>query len=123
MAVLVPDGYRVIAWVHLVVNAHLIDWSRGIALELPHHFSQWRIKSGQPSQGVMPVASLRANFTAMGVINTQAIVPGQQKMIALALHLSPDAQRSEEHTSELQSRGHLVCRLLLEEQDGRTVSR
>src|SRR5690625_5529751 len=25
-----------------------------------------------------------------------------------------DAWRSEEHTSELQSRGHLVCRLLLE---------
>src|SRR5690625_6382405 len=25
--------------------------------------------------------------------------------------------RSEEHTSELQSRGHLVCRLLLEETD------
>src|SRR5690625_6301199 len=25
-----------------------------------------------------------------------------------------DAKRSEEHTSELQSRGHLVCRLLLE---------
>src|SRR5207253_8673391 len=37
------------------------------------------------------------------------------------LQLSPDQQvvkvvrdRSEEHTSELQSRGHLVCRLLLE---------
>src|SRR5207253_6527727 len=27
---------------------------------------------------------------------------------------SPDSSRSEEHTSELQSRGHLVCRLLLE---------
>src|SRR5690625_6127474 len=26
----------------------------------------------------------------------------------------PPLQRSEEHTSELQSRGHLVCRLLLE---------
>src|SRR5690625_5956297 len=25
-----------------------------------------------------------------------------------------DMERSEEHTSELQSRGHLVCRLLLE---------
>src|SRR5690625_5804084 len=25
-----------------------------------------------------------------------------------------NAERSEEHTSELQSRGHLVCRLLLE---------
>src|SRR6266702_6853165 len=29
-----------------------------------------------------------------------------------ALHR--DRRRSEEHTSELQSRGHLVCRLLLE---------
>src|SRR5207253_7572416 len=28
--------------------------------------------------------------------------------------LGVHAQRSEEHTSELQSRGHLVCRLLLE---------
>src|SRR5690625_5669906 len=28
--------------------------------------------------------------------------------------LSSTCQRSEEHTSELQSRGHLVCRLLLE---------
>src|SRR5439155_19825780 len=27
---------------------------------------------------------------------------------------SPPPARSEEHTSELQSRGHLVCRLLLE---------
>src|SRR5437870_6210821 len=26
----------------------------------------------------------------------------------------PPRERSEEHTSELQSRGHLVCRLLLE---------
>src|SRR5690625_7039652 len=30
----------------------------------------------------------------------------------------PDA-RSEEHTSELQSRGHLVCRLLLEKKNRR----
>src|SRR5437870_6481255 len=28
--------------------------------------------------------------------------------------LPPESVRSEEHTSELQSRGHLVCRLLLE---------
>src|SRR5690625_6660857 len=33
-----------------------------------------------------------------------------------ALHVMWEdlAERSEEHTSELQSRGHLVCRLLLE---------
>src|SRR5690625_6576250 len=29
--------------------------------------------------------------------------------------------RSEEHTSELQSRGHLVCRLLLEKKPNRRV--
>src|SRR5690625_6317404 len=29
------------------------------------------------------------------------------------------AERSEEHTSELQSRGHLVCRLLLEKKKKR----
>src|SRR5439155_4310387 len=28
-----------------------------------------------------------------------------------------DVERSEEHTSELQSRGHLVCRLLLEKKN------
>src|SRR5690625_6623566 len=31
----------------------------------------------------------------------------------------PDVIRSEEHTSELQSRGHLVCRLLLEKKKKR----
>src|SRR5690625_5320494 len=31
--------------------------------------------------------------------------------------------RSEEHTSELQSRGHLVCRLLLEKKKGNPSSR
>src|SRR5437870_10326158 len=30
--------------------------------------------------------------------------------------------RSEEHTSELQSRGHLVCRLLLEKKKNLTIS-
>src|SRR3984893_19054637 len=32
------------------------------------------------------------------------------------------ARRSEEHTSELQSRGHLVCRLLLEQKLGAPVA-
>src|SRR5690625_6519916 len=31
--------------------------------------------------------------------------------------------RSEEHTSELQSRGHLVCRLLLEKKKARRLAR
>src|SRR5690625_5912673 len=35
--------------------------------------------------------------------------------------LSEWVQRSEEHTSELQSRGHLVCRLLLEKKQTHTT--
>src|SRR5690625_6518541 len=35
-------------------------------------------------------------------------------------HRTPPKDRSEEHTSELQSRGHLVCRLLLEKKKTNT---
>src|SRR5207253_6157363 len=41
-------------------------------------------------------------------------------LAALPMHVS-SASRSEEHTSELQSRGHLVCRLLLEKKNTRTT--
>src|SRR5690625_6212164 len=41
-------------------------------------------------------------------------------LIALALTRGLKLTRSEEHTSELQSRGHLVCRLLLEKKKKQT---
>src|SRR5437660_3603758 len=40
-------------------------------------------------------------------------------LVAAGLHPNP-TERSEEHTSELQSRGHLVCRLLLEKKKKHT---
>src|SRR5690625_6346090 len=40
----------------------------------------------------------------------EAAAPGQYAFVIRPIH----PERSEEHTSELQSRGHLVCRLLLE---------
>src|SRR5439155_10825023 len=36
-------------------------------------------------------------------------------------HVLQDLDRSEEHTSELQSRGHLVCRLLLEKKKNKAL--
>src|SRR2546429_4809343 len=39
---------------------------------------------------------------------------GMARGLVEGLVVNPDAGRSEEHTSELQSRLHLVCRLLLE---------
>src|SRR5687768_17856047 len=40
--------------------------------------------------------------------------PGSGRVLAYAGERAGSAPRSEEHTSELQSRLHLVCRLLLE---------
>src|SRR5690625_6622399 len=40
----------------------------------------------------------------------------QNHVLLLSIH-PMYARRSEEHTSELQSRGHLVCRLLLEKKN------
>src|SRR5690625_1638981 len=49
--------------------------------------------------------------TAEGALTeTHAIL---QRMRELAVQSANDTNRSEEHTSELQSRGQLVCRLLL----------
>src|SRR5690625_5521892 len=42
------------------------------------------------------------------------LVVGQGVVISAFAGLLKGRERSEEHTSELQSRGHLVCRLLLE---------
>src|SRR4051795_6423265 len=43
-----------------------------------------------------------------------AFVLGHEVAHAIYRHQTPDWYRSEEHTSELQSHSHLVCRLLLE---------
>src|SRR2546422_2676047 len=53
---------------------------------------------------------LRADHASETARTTQPAVPVACDMSAF----SPDERRSEEHTSELQSRLHLVCRLLLE---------
>src|SRR5207253_9070765 len=46
----------------------------------------------------------RSDFAKPGAVHPSRPLPLE----------TPQASRSEEHTSELQSRGHLVCRLLLE---------
>src|SRR5690625_6427220 len=43
----------------------------------------------------------------------QSLIHNQHTVNALAYFDRQHLRRSEEHTSELQSRGHLVCRLLL----------
>src|SRR2546422_7434025 len=68
-----------------------------------HSTVAWARPGASESGGKM-----RKRFQSMGPV-TQGC-PGAHA--AYAKH--PDDARSEEHTSELQSRLHLVCRLLLE---------
>src|SRR5437660_7987429 len=50
-----------------------------------------------------------------GVIILTDLFGGTPSNLAISLMKTENVEvRSEEHTSELQSRGHLVCRLLLE---------
>src|SRR5207253_10070713 len=51
-----------------------------------------------------------ATQTALTTTQLEAL----RMVLAKEVAAERDAARSEEHTSELQSRGHLVCRLLLE---------
>src|SRR5437870_5529636 len=46
-------------------------------------------------------------WAEVGAVPTQAVV-----QIRAGVQIPTPERRSEEHTSELQSRGHLVCRLL-----------
>src|SRR2546422_1825426 len=58
-------------------------------------------------------------FFALPIVAGLTMPPFAAALLALTIHLAAYAarwtvRRSEEHTSELQSRLHLVCRLLLE---------
>src|SRR3989442_4393449 len=49
-----------------------------------------------------------------GVLDSLRSLDAAGDIDGIWLHTADEASRSEEHTSELQSRPHLVCRLLLE---------
>src|SRR5690625_5666205 len=68
----------------------------------------WRMTFGHPNDLDL---GLRARPIARGL--DPLLYPLQILLYLFSLHHSLGF-RSEEHTSELQSRGHLVCRLLLE---------
>src|SRR5207253_5548876 len=70
-----------------------------------------RAKPVAASSEVAQVGTISSNGDAtIGKMIAQAM----QKVGNEGVITVEEAKRSEEHTSELQSRGHLVCRLLLE---------
>src|SRR5437870_10887337 len=69
----------------------------------------------------LPISEQRRNHPALG--STLARTTPSLRLALLARFYDWGLQRSEEHTSELQSRGHLVCRLLLEKKNKQPKSR
>src|SRR5207253_8605020 len=61
----------------------------------------------------VPVGRHRVRYAAARKA-TRPSAPPNARTRGGNTRLGPVEYRSEEHTSELQSRGHLVCRLLLE---------
>src|SRR5690625_6934194 len=70
------------------------------------------------ASGSSATAAEKSSSTASNTVRSEATgqtAPEGSTGTSAASRLStPSCPRSEEHTSELQSRGHLVCRLLLE---------
>src|SRR5690625_6141373 len=83
------------------IAARGTGWASGTA--------SWLVRRGvTPNQ--ISVASVVFAAVAGGLLVARVQLPLWWATVALLLA----AVRSEEHTSELQSRGHLVCRLVLE---------
>src|SRR5262245_64282508 len=77
----------------------------------------------------LPAGVLRASFTEPNVADEPALIDrlsktasraGMGNVKELSVSLPSGSARSEEHTSELQSLRHLVCRLLLEKKKKQT---
>src|SRR5947208_5251069 len=68
-----------------------------------------------PRSTLFPYTTLFRSFVQLAR-KLGCVAPGKEEEARLAADrsLTVAAQRSEEHTSELQSPDHLVCRLLLE---------
>src|SRR5258708_22108788 len=78
---------------------------------LPLSWAETKLPNGSPSSCLMP-SEMRSRSTSMDSTTVSTSSPFLRDFTAsspVAFH-----ERSDEHTSELQSPDHLVCRLLLE---------
>src|SRR3712207_7440070 len=75
--------------------------------------------SGAPSSVITPMATKAATPSTT---STAIVIRSPLRTFGRSFPLSSRALRSEEHTSELQSRQYLVCRLLLEKKKHTTPS-
>src|SRR5690625_5594105 len=101
------------------MNENIPTWSqitsrlvRGQELDGPS--AAWAMDQAMSGQATaVQLAGFLVALQAKGVTSTE-LAALADAMVSHARPVRAPRRRSEEHTSELQSRGHLVCRLLLE---------
>src|SRR5699024_11621028 len=88
-----------------------------------HHLDQHSFPTGRSSD--LYAVDIPSGVTLQGGEVCKAIATdkaGNESPVATRIVTDTTAPRSEEHTSELQSRFDLVCRLLLEKKNNKTVA-
>src|SRR5690625_6298853 len=76
-----------------------------------------RAPARSPVRSNAAATTTRCGPADRGVVSSRCRAANRASASSGRPELSSMAARSEEHTSELQSRGHLVCRLLLEKKN------
>src|SRR5690606_39986761 len=74
---------------------------------------RWSHAKGTTMRKILTVTAFAAGLMASPAM-AQSAAPGGFHVGVLAGYECLDVERSEEHTSELQSRENILCRLLLE---------
>src|SRR5690625_1219723 len=91
-------------------------WEREVLPRLASNGVENRMIIAVPQDPItMAGSSARARLHLANTLDRAA----QHNIATFVVGPTPAQDRSEEHTSELQSRGHLVCRLLLEKKKQR----
>src|SRR5690625_5602347 len=84
--------------------------------ELLHWYPEWRFGESilDSAFDAYPIYEMLEQYDVSAIIDLNPRRSKQFTYHEMDINLDGVPVRSEEHTSELQSRGHLVCRLLLE---------
>src|SRR5690625_5447369 len=72
------------------------------------------IKAQTMSENFWQLFTVWLTSSKEGATELYTVIPESPWVGYFEKNAIPNSRRSEEHTSELQSRGHIVCRLLLE---------
>src|SRR5687768_17906206 len=107
-----PVSHAALAWAEGTIR-----WA-GPEAELPSEFRDW---PGDDAGGRLVVPGLVDCHTHLAFAGWRADEFERRIRGAGYLEIAAAGGRSEEHTSELQSRLHLVCRLLLEKKKNITL--